>query len=342
MHIRKTAGVFLLAMYLQAIAVGQTSFWTNSSVPAAPEDPDTNSVTVGLKFFSDVPGTVTGIRFYKGLDNTGTHVGNLWSSTGANLATVTFSGETASGWQQANFPAPFSIAANTTYIVSYLAPNGRYAEDDYYPWSTLNRNPLHVSGSDPSVYAYGSTATFPTATWNSSNYWVDLVFAPSTSPGPYSISGSVSGSAATMTLSGAAIGSTTTDATGTYTFSGLANGSYVVTPSQSGYTFTPSRASVNVNGAAVTGVNFTAMAPLSHSVTLSWTASASPNIIRYNVYRGSASGGPIARIGFVGGTSYVDTSVSSGQAYSYFVTAVDGSNQESAYSTEATAVIPAP
>ncbi len=44
-----------------------------------------------------------GIRFYKGVANTGTHMGALWSSTGAKLANVTFSGETASGWQQANF-----------------------------------------------------------------------------------------------------------------------------------------------------------------------------------------------------------------------------------------------
>jgi fibronectin type 3 domain-containing protein len=89
-------------------------------------------------------------------------------------------------------------------------------------------------------------------------------------------------------------------------------------------------------------VNFTAMALVSHSVTLSWAASASPNIIGYNVYRGSASGGPYAPIGFVGETSYVDTSVSSGQTYFYVATAVDDSNKQSAYSNEATAVIPAP
>ena len=46
------------------------------------------------KFRADVEGTITGIRFYKANTNTGTHVGNLWSSTGTRLATVTFTGET--------------------------------------------------------------------------------------------------------------------------------------------------------------------------------------------------------------------------------------------------------
>src|SRR5258708_23893929 len=110
----------------------QTSFWTNSTAPVTPEDPDTVSITVGLKFSSDVAGSVTGVRFYKGPDNKGTHIGNLWSSTGVLLASVTFSGETASGWQQAAFPSPVTIAANTTYIISYVAPQGRYADDQNY------------------------------------------------------------------------------------------------------------------------------------------------------------------------------------------------------------------
>ena len=58
---------------------------------------------LGVKFRSDVAGTITGIRFYKAAANTGTHIANLWSNTGANLATATFSGESASGWQQVNF-----------------------------------------------------------------------------------------------------------------------------------------------------------------------------------------------------------------------------------------------
>src|SRR5260370_11730630 len=73
-----------------SVQFGQTSFWTDSSVPGTPKTTDTTGVTVGLKFSSHVTGAVTGIRFYKGSHNTGKHVGDLWSSTGTKLATVTF------------------------------------------------------------------------------------------------------------------------------------------------------------------------------------------------------------------------------------------------------------
>ena len=67
------------------------------------------------------------MRFYKGANNTGTHVGKLWTSTGTLLGQVTFIDETATGWQQALFSSPIAIDANTTYVVSYFAPNGGYA-----------------------------------------------------------------------------------------------------------------------------------------------------------------------------------------------------------------------
>ena len=83
---------------------------------------------------------------------------------------------------------------------------------------------------------------------------------PSVTP-TYSISGTVSGavtSGVTIALSGTSSKSTTTDSSGNYSFSGLANGSYTVTPSKTGYTFSPTSRSVTVNNANVTGQNFTA------------------------------------------------------------------------------------
>lgn len=92
----------------------------------------------------------------------------------------------------------------------------------------------------------------------------------SSSSGTYSISGTVSGTATagvTMTLSGAASAITTTDSSGNYSFTGLANGSYTVTPSRTGYTFNPATSSsTTVNGANVTGVNFVATAGASAPV----------------------------------------------------------------------------
>jgi len=160
------------------VASAPVSFWPATATPGTSSDPDTNSVEVGLKFSSSIAGSVTGIRFYKGPSNTGAHVGHLWTSTGTLLASVTFTNETASGWQQANFTTPVKITANTVYVISYLAPNGSYADDQNYTWSTLSSLPLLVFGTTPGVYGYGASATFPNSTWNASNYWVDIVFAP--------------------------------------------------------------------------------------------------------------------------------------------------------------------
>jgi hypothetical protein len=161
------------------------SVWPASATPGTASDSETAAVELGMKFRSDVAGTITGVRFYKGAANTGTHLGRLWSSTGTQLATVTFSGETASGWQQANFATPVAITAGTTYVVSYYAPVGRYAFDGgFFATTGVDNGPLHAlrSGVDGAngVYRYGSGGGFPSNSWESSNYWVDVVFTPGT------------------------------------------------------------------------------------------------------------------------------------------------------------------
>src|SRR6185436_15935844 len=78
------------------------SLWPATAVPLVVDTGPDSAVELGVKFRSDVPGTITGVRFYKAAANTGTHIGNLWTSTGTRLATATFSNETASGWQQVN------------------------------------------------------------------------------------------------------------------------------------------------------------------------------------------------------------------------------------------------
>jgi hypothetical protein len=81
----------------------------------------------------------------------------------------------------------------------------------------------------------------------------------------YSISGQVTTggtglSGATVTLGGAASSTTTTDASGNYAFSGLVNGSYTLTVAKVGYDYviSPASRSVTINGANVTGQDFTA------------------------------------------------------------------------------------
>ena len=76
----------------------------------------------------------------------------------------------------------------------------------------------------------------------------------------YTISGTISGpgaSGASVNLTGASTATTTADGSGNYSFAGLANGSYTITPSLTGYVFTPASRTVAVSGSNVTAPSFT-------------------------------------------------------------------------------------
>jgi fibronectin type 3 domain-containing protein len=96
-----------------------------------------------------------------------------------------------------------------------------------------------------------------------------------------------------------------------------------------------------MNGADVSAVNFTATPQLAHSAALSWTASTS-TVSGYNVYRGTADGGPytLINLSLLTGPSYTDTTVQSGLTYYYVTTAVDSSGVQSVDSNQVIATIP--
>ena len=102
-------------------------------------------------------------------------------------------------------------------------------------------------------------------------------------------------------------------------------------------------ASNATNSPAVTTLSGSGVQPIAHSVTLSWTASTSV-VVGYNVYRGTTSGGPYAKLNtsLVSILSYIDSAVQSGQTYFYVATAVDSNGNESTFSNEVSATIPIP
>ena len=166
------------------VALNVTAPVTSVSLFAPTSTPTTVSVSdrpveLGMKFTSTQAGTITGIRFYKGPQNTGTHTGTLWSATGTALGTLTFQNETASGWQTANFATPIAVAANTTYVVSYHS-NGSYSASANGFAAAVSNGPLTAPSSASSggngVYGYGSTTVFPTNSFNATNYHVDVIF----------------------------------------------------------------------------------------------------------------------------------------------------------------------
>ena len=175
----------LVSLTTAEAAMAQSSIFTSGS-PAEVDSGDPGSVELGVKFKSDSAGSITGIRFYKAAANTGTHVGHLWTSGGQLLASATFASETASGWQQVDFATPVAITAGTTYVASYFDPHGHYSWTTNGLSSGVDNAPLHAIGDRTSadgVYAYSATSTFPTSTYQASNYWVDVAFAPTGTAG---------------------------------------------------------------------------------------------------------------------------------------------------------------
>ncbi|RKT55095.1 DUF4082 domain-containing protein [Saccharothrix australiensis] len=152
--------------------------WDDFTTPVEPAVADTAAVEVGAKVRFDGRGEVLGVRFYKGPGNTGTHTGSFWSATGLLLATGTFTDETTTGWQTLTFLSPVSVQANTTYVVSYHAPNGRYAVDPGFFGNQASyggiRALAHGEDGGNGVFRYGGG--FPSASHNRNNYWVDVVY----------------------------------------------------------------------------------------------------------------------------------------------------------------------
>jgi len=153
------------------------SVWQNAAPSGAVDAADTSAVNLGLQFRASSSGRITGVRFYKYSDNTGSHTGSLWNASGTLLATGTFTNETASGWQELAFASPVTITANTTYVVSYHTDAGHYAFTSNGLASAVTNGPLTALASG-GVYAYGSGNVFPSNSFNASNYWVDVVYSP--------------------------------------------------------------------------------------------------------------------------------------------------------------------
>jgi uncharacterized protein (TIGR03437 family) len=153
---------------------------------------------------------------------------------------------------------------------------------------TLANNNSNVSTPTSLAVPAGSSSTGLTATvaavttaqsasLTASAGGVTKTFSLGIAPPLWSISGTISpsssGSGTTVTLSGAASAVVTADASGNYTFSGLSNGTYTITPSKTGYAFGPTSQSVTINGASLTGINFTdpALPPAANAISVDAT-----------------------------------------------------------------------
>jgi hypothetical protein len=151
--------------------VPQSIFTTQTPATSTTDGVD---YELGTRFTSTSAGQITAIRFYKAANESGTHTGRIWSASGQQLASVVFTGESASGWQQQTLATPLAITANTEYMVTVNTGNGYYATTDGGLGSQITSGDLKtVVGSNG---RYGPVGSYPTDSWVNSNYFRDVVF----------------------------------------------------------------------------------------------------------------------------------------------------------------------
>jgi Bacterial pre-peptidase C-terminal domain len=183
---------------------------------------------------------------YQGSSNWATRVGTFaFTSCTAGGSTFSISGNVATSGAAAisgvtiNYGSgSVTTDASGNYTISGLA-NGTYTLTPSLSGATFSPTSMSVTVSSANVTGQNFVGTLSATT--------------------FSISGNIATSASAA-ISGVTVsygsGSATTDASGNYTISGLANGTYTLTPSKTGFTFSPTSLSATVSGANVTGRNF--------------------------------------------------------------------------------------
>ncbi len=210
------------------------------------------------------------------LSNGTPHASAIYNAFNRHGIACTTSTQTNAGCSAISAPSPSVTNGNGQVTISWSSVSG--ASKYYVLRNDLGPNYGYVKIAETTstsytdtevgngltyyyrVVAVGSSAACMSAL---SNY---VTGAPTSSGSPtYSISGTItynsSGlSGVSVSCTGPVNKSSTTDTTGNYSCSGLTNGTYTVTPTKSGYTFSPTNYNVSVNGSNVTGKNFTATA----------------------------------------------------------------------------------
>ncbi len=235
----------------------------------------TYSVTPSKSGYTFSPGstsvTLNGVN-QTGKNFTATAISSTYSISG----TVTYNGSGLSGVTITLSGAGLGTATTDSsgnYTITGIA-NGTYTVTPSKSSYTFTPFSASVTVSGTNVYGNNFIATTTTAS--------------------YTVSGTVSGAVAsgvTVNLSGSANASTITDASGNYTFTGLATGTYTVTPSLPGYAFTPTYTSITIINTNSTGINFVSVVSLpSLGLVAYYPFSGNANDMSGNGYNGTVNG----------------------------------------------------
>lgn len=167
------------------MTTAQDSLFTNSEGPPSPEED--NPVELGMVFMPKVNGVITHFRFYKTVaSDAGEFTLNLWNIYGGNAVRQKVTAPGKSGWVRVPLTTPAKISAGSYYVVSVYFPKGRYGgRTGVFTSARVRGNLTALSSSQAGGngrYRYGSATGFPTSSYNSSSYYVDVVFSPERKP----------------------------------------------------------------------------------------------------------------------------------------------------------------
>ncbi|NDJ24006.1 DUF4082 domain-containing protein [Nostoc sp. B(2019)] len=169
------SGIGSVTFSATANPLGNTQTVLTTQVPSLANFTDSVSYELGMKFRSARGGQITAIRFWKAASETGTHIGKIWTATGTLLESVTFTNETASGWQEQLLETPVNISSNTTYVVSVNANSYYVATQDELGSSIVQGDLSSVADGNNGVYNVNPNY-FPSSSYRNTNYYRDIAF----------------------------------------------------------------------------------------------------------------------------------------------------------------------
>jgi hypothetical protein len=279
-----------------------------------------------------------------GNDVVGTNLSQalIIKNTGTATLTITQIAETGSAFfSVSGFTLPVNVNAGqqTTIAVAFLPTSVGPASGNISITSNAATSPTSVSltgtgiaailtlGTSPTSLSFGNVTTGTSSA--SQNVTITNTGNANVTISQITLGGSgftMTGGSAPVTLSPSQ--NLTLTVQFSPTIAGAVNGSISIVSNATG-----SPVTILVSGMGV--------APVQHSVALTWTASTS-TVAGYNVYRSTVSGSGYTKINssLVVSANYTDSTVLSGTTYFYVTTAVDSSGTESAYSNEVSAAIP--
>lgn len=150
------------------------SFLGLNETPTVLDPGDTAAVELGMRMVAETDVRLHALRYYQGPGGIGSHTGTVWDSSGARLATASFASTSEQGWHTAYLSTAVEVPEGMEFTVSYHAPNGGYVHTPAQFTGGKSNGELRLEGSN-GVFRYGNSSQ-PGSSWNSSNYFVDVLY----------------------------------------------------------------------------------------------------------------------------------------------------------------------